>query len=100
MGGTHRFRSELKRGECRAGEDRALALATPPDETRKCQASRRLLISLPGLLLRLACNGHQVDAVAIALAVRKIVAEVRAVDGDRFAVLENAHVFPHHLRIR
>jgi hypothetical protein len=44
---------------------------------------------------RRACDAHEVDAVAVALAVRQVVAEVRARETHSFAVLEAAHVFPH-----
>ena len=42
---------------------------------------------------------HQVDAVPVATAIRQIVAKVRAIDGDAFAIGQHAHVFPVDLRV-
>mmetsp|Transcript_2357 Transcript_2357/g.6239 ORF Transcript_2357/g.6239 Transcript_2357/m.6239 type:complete len:200 (-) Transcript_2357:345-944(-) len=46
------------------------------------------------LLRRVAGDGDEVDAVAVARAVGQIVAQVRAVDADALAIWQHAHVVP------
>eukprot|EP00636_Phaeomonas_parva_P006647 CAMPEP_0118853576 /NCGR_PEP_ID=MMETSP1163-20130328/2108_1 /TAXON_ID=124430 /ORGANISM="Phaeomonas parva, Strain CCMP2877" /LENGTH=243 /DNA_ID=CAMNT_0006786147 /DNA_START=61 /DNA_END=792 /DNA_ORIENTATION=- len=58
-----------------------------------------LALELVRAALRAPCHGHQVDAVAVAVAVGDVVPQVRAVHADGLAVRQAAHVLPDHLLV-
>jgi hypothetical protein len=45
-----------------------------------------------------SCDRNEIDAVAVALSVGEIVTQMRAIDTDRLAVRQTAHVLPDHLQ--
>ncbi len=51
------------------------------------------------LLGGISRDGHEVDAVAVALLVGDVVAQVRAVNAHGLSILEHAHVLPVHLLV-
>eukprot|EP00326_Haptolina_ericina_P010640 CAMPEP_0181207236 /NCGR_PEP_ID=MMETSP1096-20121128/21475_1 /TAXON_ID=156174 ORGANISM="Chrysochromulina ericina, Strain CCMP281" /NCGR_SAMPLE_ID=MMETSP1096 /ASSEMBLY_ACC=CAM_ASM_000453 /LENGTH=100 /DNA_ID=CAMNT_0023298217 /DNA_START=567 /DNA_END=869 /DNA_ORIENTATION=+ len=52
-----------------------------------------------GRFERMACDAHDVDAVAVAFRVWQVVAEVGPIDGDRLAPMQHDHIGPDHLLI-